>query len=336
MWNLLTSMNIRTAIIHRPVAAVMLLVLFGSGPALAQTSFYSKVVVSGRHSVDDGDPVYVDAFEERAGTSPLGRLSAVIDSDPSSIPMSGTGNAWSQVNVAGMHFYAASMSSATHSPASRATGSADASGFFSDFFALSVPNHAAGTLFTVTAQVRSDGYTAAWTDPDANGPPLNGNRADAVTYWSSWIRVLGSGGGDLAEVRAGQDCVAHIYPGTPAFCVDSGQIGAAIISFQIVNFGAPVQLDMRAWASVMTSAQIDGVGQMSGQGFSDLGNTIAWGGITALQDDTGAMVSDFSALSVSSGFDYRNAYVSAVPEPGTLPLLLAGLAGVAWVARRRG
>ena len=250
-------MNIRIAIIHRPLA-VVLLSLICIGPALAQTAIYSLAWATGQHSVDDADPVQAFAYEEREGAGPFERLSALADSDPSSIPMSGTASAWSKVDVAGIHVYASSMSSAVHSPDSRATGSANASGFFSDFFSLSVPNRAAGTLFTVTAQVRSDGYTAAWTDPNPSGPPADSNRADAVTNWSSWIRVLGSGGANLAEVRAGQDCAVHIYPGLPAACVDNGQIGTATISFQLVNFGKPVQLDMRGWASAATSAQIHG------------------------------------------------------------------------------
>jgi hypothetical protein len=48
---------------------------------------------------------------------------------------------------------------------SNASGSSAASGFFSDFFGLSVPGYANGTSLTVTAQVRVEGYTSAATLP---------------------------------------------------------------------------------------------------------------------------------------------------------------------------
>jgi hypothetical protein len=324
----------------RPLAAVLLGLLAAGAAqaqaqAQAQTSFYSWASAYGGHSVDRGDPFEAYAYQEREGVAPPGRLQAFADSDPSSVPMSGTASAWSQVDIAGVHLYAQSFSSAVHAPASRASGDAQAKGFFSDYFALGVPSYAAGTVFTVTAQVRSDGYTAAWTDPSPSVLPPSDNRGDAVTSWQSWIRVIGANQQNLAEVRAGQSCVERTYPGTPGFCVDDGQIGLATVSFQLTNFGAPVQLDIRGWASATTSAVIDGFGMISGHGVTDLSNTVAWAGITALHDGSGALIRDYTALSSSSGFDYRNAYASAVPEPGTSVLLLAGGLGVFWVARRR-
>ena len=65
------------------------------------------------------------------------------------------------------------------------------------------------------------------------------------------------------------------------------------------------------------------------------GARFTWGGITALRDASGQVVNDFAAVSASSGLDYRNAYVSAVPEAPASLMLLAGRAmlGAGW---RRG
>lgn len=62
---------------------------------------------------------------------------------------------------------------------------------------------------------------------------------------------------------------------------------------------------------------------------SDYGNTLVWGGLS-VTDWFGNPVG-FS-VSSSSGFDYSTAYV---PEPGTTPLLLAGLGWIGSRARRR-
>lgn len=45
-----------------------------------------------------------------------------------------------------------------------------------------------------------------------------------------------------------------------------------------------------------------------------LGNTIGRGGIASLETADGTPIEDFSAQG-DSGFDYRQAYASAVPEP---------------------
>jgi MYXO-CTERM domain-containing protein len=69
---------------------------------------------------------------------------------------------------------------------------------------------------------------------------------------------------------------------------------------------------------------------------ADLGSTIAWAGITNLKDANGNAITDFSAVSTTSGFDYRKGYVSAVPLPPSAALLATAVAGLAaWRQRRR-
>jgi hypothetical protein len=88
--------------------------------------------------------------------------------------------------------------------------------------------------------------------------------------------------------------------------------------------GAAVELDLRGWASA-TSSVNQQAGMVQAEGASDLSNTVAWAGVIGLQDASGAAVADYALHSASSGFDYRNAYVSAVPEPATVALWAIGL-----------
>lgn len=62
-----------------------------------------------------------------------------------------------------------------------------------------------------------------------------------------------------------------------------------------------------AWASAGAIADIAGIGSASADSVIDFGRAIAWGGIAELRDATGASIADYSVLSASSGFDYRNA-----------------------------
>jgi hypothetical protein len=65
----------------------------------------------------------------------------------------------------------------------------------------------------------------------------------------------------------------------------------------------------------------------------DLGHTIRWAGISEVRDVNGSLISDFNALSSSSGFNYANAYVAA-PIPGAVWLFGTGILGLLGLRRR--
>lgn len=326
----------------RPVAAAMaaglLAGLFGGSSAQAQTYYTSSVTVRAAHTPAGAqDPLKDGGIDNREGGAPLGRVELRADSDHDPQQYNGFAHAWTRVDVAGVHVYSFAQAVAGGQGPSRANAQAEARGFFSDFFALSVPGAAPGTLFTVTAQVRSDGVAYARAMPGWTGA-LQVNQAGAITSWVSWARVIG-GSGNLAEVRARQDCVGSTNLGTPASCQSSGALGLSTITFQMANNGAPVQLDLRGFTQAGAAASQE-AGFASGEGLADMSNTLAWGGILMLQDASGAVVGDFSALSATSGFDYRLAYdagvLPAVPEPSPAAMGLAGLALMgAWLRRRR-
>lgn len=319
-------------------AKALLAMAFASQAASAQTLLQSTVVVEAKHFlVGVDDPLSAADSFYREGSVPFGRISGLADSDYSALANNGLAIAWSQVQLGGVHVFAQGQSVASGSQLLRVTSKADASGFMSDFFSPSVPGAATGASFTVTAQVNVSGSAFAQTLPGWTVAYQPTGALAAFSYWNSWVRVMrGDTGQNLAELRAGQDCDARNNTGSGPFCVVSGQPGLQTISFQMLNNGTAVQLDMRGWASAGTSIFQPRL-LLTADSHADLGNSITWGGITELRNASGRLVSDFAAFSATSGFNYRNAYayVSVVPEaPGSL-MLLAGLAmlGVVW---RRG
>jgi hypothetical protein len=318
-----------------PVLAAMLGALMGA-PAHAQTLLQSTVQVDAKHFlVGVSDPFSASDSFSREGSVAFGRLSGLADSDHQAGEFHGLAIAWSQVEVGGVHVFAQAQSVAGGAQLLRVTAQGGASGFMSDFFTLNVPGAASGASFTITAQVNVTGSAFAETLPGWTAAYQRSGDLGAISYWEAWMRVMrGDTGQQLAELRARQDCVARINVGSAPFCRESGQRGLQAITFQMQNNGLAVQLDMRGWASATTSV-FEPQTFVTADSFADLGRSITWGGITALHDASGQRVDNFAAVSATSGFDYRHAYVSAVPEvPGSL-MLLAGLSvlGAGW---RRG
>ena len=321
------------------VLAALLSGLF-VGPALAQTHFESNINALGAYLPSGSeDYVYGGDVVSVAGATPQGLVRVIADPNPGMLPYNGYAEGWSRVDVAGVHVYAHSLSTASPDIGMRSYSSVAASGFFSDFFSLNVPGYAPGTVFSVTALVRSDGSVSADSNPSSDGF-FHANQASALAYWESWVRVIGAGETALAEIRAREDCAEFSTFGHGASCTSSGSVGLGTMTFSLVNGGAPVQLDLRGFVQAAGSANNLAGGTAEGEAFADMANTIAWGGISTLRDASGAAVDEFSAFSATSGFDYRYSYgapVAAVPEPENAALLLAGLALMgAFVRRRRG
>jgi len=314
-------------------AKALLAMAFASQAASAQTLLQSTVVVEAKHFLVGVDnPLSAADSFYREGSMPFGRISGLADSDYNAQDHHGLAIAWSQVEVGGVHVFARGQAVASGAQLLRVTSKSDASGFMSDFFSLSVPGATTGASFTVTAQVTVNGSAFAQTLPGWTVAYQPTGALAAFSNWDSWVRVMrGDNGQTLAELRAGQACDARDNVDSGPSCSVTGQPGLQTISQQMLNNGTAVQLDLRGWASAGTSI-FQPLQLLMVDSYADLGNSITWGGITELRNASGQLVSDFAAFSATSGFNYRNAYVSMVSEaPGSL-MLLAGLAmlGVVW------
>jgi hypothetical protein len=97
-------------------------------------------------------------------------------------------------------------------------------------------------------------------------------------------------------------------------------------------FGSPTPIGFQLTTFVRSNASTEwfGSGAFADSGL-DYGNTVAWDGITGVFNQTGAPITNYSVLS-ESGFDYTQ---SAVPEPATWAMLIAGFGLVGGMQRQR-
>ena len=72
---------------------------------------------------------------------------------------------------------------------------------------------------------------------------------------------------------------------------------------------------------------------------ANYGHTLTWAGLTEVRVSSGLLLTNYSALSASSGFNFANATLvlepMSVPELGQLPLLCIGLCAMFAVLKRR-
>lgn len=318
------------------LAPVLMSSLLVALPAAAQLSISGEATAYAYHSRDfgyqdssDGDQIAV------WGPNAFPRFGVRADSDGQDQLYNANARSWAELSAGGIHLFARSQSVSSMIEQRYTNSYGFAYGLITDNFGLTVPNVAPGAVFTATVNVRVDGNAWAISTPSSRA---QGSQSEAAgfSYWASWVQVKqGSSGPTLAETRSREDCDFRSSASPAGGCKSEGGIGLKTLTFQLVNGGAPVQLLMGAWVRAGTSVYQMEEGSFNADSQSDMGHTLAWAGITELRDANGVLVSDFSAFSVGSGFDYRNAYVAAVPEHGTLALFAAGLALLGLQRRRR-
>jgi hypothetical protein len=243
----------------------------------------------------------------------------------------GSGSAYASVaaiaNPGGVHVAANVSSAASASPSRDSAGSAqtDAQASMADSFVLLVPSRPIGAPLTLEASWHTSGALLALFASGAAGT----TNANAYSTWKADLALLPLGDeGFRASRDAGcqHDTVAQQCWGDD---FGDGFASVPVTNGQLVTVSITARA--RAWG---VSTQGGGAGSSSMNAFSNLADTVAWGGITSLRDvdDAEIAASDYTAVSADSGYDYRFAYA---PEPSQLALFAAACAGLCAVARRR-
>lgn len=126
--------------------------------------------------------------------------------------------------------------------------------------------------------------------------------------------------------------------GHDAVQTGTGDTGMALRTIGF-RFGSPISVHLGGSVTAYAYALVqgsDGSSASAGAVFEgDMGHTVAWGGIAEIRDAAGNPLSNYSAVSNATGFDYSQAYVGAIPEPATWALALCGLALLACAKSRR-
>lgn len=231
----------------------------------------------------------------------------------------------------GLHLSAVGRAEAIYADANGANagGSGRAQAQYADFFTLNVPGYAAGTVFTMTVPIRVDATLVHEAQYD--GGPDSGYVEGVATWDVSASLTQWVTGGTSASFNARRTCSSNSY-GTVC---QGDDVGLYTLSFSMSNLTMQALMGVNASAFAKGYAGLPYGGNAVGGGVADLLHTVAWGGISELRDPNGVLVSNFSAPSTTTDLDYRNAYVSAVPDAPTSLLLAIGLAAIGTQRRRQ-
>jgi hypothetical protein len=192
---------------------------------------------------------------------------------------------------------------------------------FSDTLVITAPGVAAGTSALLTYRINVSG------DLGIEGLNSWNGGWNASSYWS-----FSSSLGSTSTFRS---LLNDWAPGSSERLLGDGVFGTLDITVP-VTLGTSLPFALGGNASAAVSLGSTPYEPSSGQfaAIANLGNTIGWGGIVLLKTADGTLIDDYSALG-DSGFDYRQVYVSAVPEPAPAVLFSVGLLALLALRRRR-
>jgi hypothetical protein len=282
-------------------------------PAAAQTfsaSTYARVETSSPGSVVLADPEGASGASPVASTSQLDRAAPNQSASVLTSAAAGAG---------ALHVYATGKAvndePAGTQSAAYSIGSADAAS--SDGFLFLADGYSQGTLAYITANVYLD------------GDPFQHEGFGTYGYAQSWSASVGAGSNGGGGTWSGFDSNYVVCPA----CSNGGTLGLHSIGFYaVIGYENNVSMSLHVDNTLFMNMGEPG----SVTGTLDLSNTFSWAGITSVSVN-GVAVTDFSAISGATGFDYAKAYAepSSVPEPASWALLVAGFGLVGGAARQR-
>lgn len=282
-------------------------------PAAAQTfstGTYARVETSSPSSVVLVDP------EGASGATPVASTSRLDLSAPNQSASVLTSAA---AGAGALHVYATGKAvndePAGTQSAAYAIGSADAAS--SDGFLFLADGYSSGTLAYITANVYLD------------GDPFQHNGFGTYGYAQSWSASVGAGSNGGGGTWSGFESNYAVCPA----CSNGGTLGLHSIGFYaVIGYENNVSMSLHVDNTLFMNMGEPG----SVTGTLDLSNTFSWAGITSVSVN-GIAVTDFSAISGATGFDYAKAYAepSGVPEPASWALLVTGFGLVGGAGRRR-
>jgi len=240
--------------------------------------------------------------------------------------------ALSYVNTGGVHVSAYARS-IVNTGQTRSNAWGVASGDFSDAFRINSPQAPQGSSGTATFAFSLSGGLENFYDDDGHGVNnILGGRAKSELDATFLVRDSQDQGVEKRVIQVSEVANGQVWS-------DNNGTPVPVIFSMPVVFGD--LLRMRISASVSAQANTENgyagfVATIDTSAHADFEHTMAWGGILELLDENGQPITEFTALSESTGFDYKNAYVSAVPAPAAAWLFAAGLGVLGWRERRKG
>jgi hypothetical protein len=235
---------------------------------------------------------------------------AVVDG----VLASASADATARARAGGLHLDARASGATDISPDFSFTsfvGEARASASFLDDVFVSASSLPAGAVISGWAGFLVHGSLSGTVGPMGAGTPADAS-ATVNASWNASLNV------NAEQAFSGmRSCSATLaFPGLDCAGDSFGVVWVPVVLVNGQNNAVSFQGEV--------AVRVEGVRPgLAAFAHADLSHTIGWAGLRDLRSETGQAVS-LTAISASTGLDYLEAHVTAVPEPATAWTLAAG------------